>query len=521
MSTAVNSSVRETPQAGSEFTPSAPRSVVHNTALNIVGQVLPAAIGALTVPYIVHHLGPDRFGILSIAWILYGYFALFDLGLGRATTKFSAEFLARNEGVCVARIAGTSVILQLSCGMVGAMIVALTAHPLITRVWHVPPSMITEAQNTLYVLAASLPIVLANNALRSVLEGAQRFDIVNALKVPTSASSFLVPALGVWIGLSLPGIVLIMALLRLVFTAVHFVYCQSVLVRAGSRRLSVGLIECKLLVKYGGWVSVSNVLNPILLYLDRFLIAMLLSVASVGYYTVPYEAVTKVWIIPASVASALFPAFSVHSANRNHMKLESLYLQASKFMIVALAPILFTACAFARPLLRAWIGPGFAESGAPILQILCIGVFLNCFAHVPFGLLQGCGQPQVAAAVMMVELPLYAVGAYLVVSRFGLVGAALAWTVRVALESCAFMWAVDRGSIARWAALKDSGLAKAVAGALFFAAGLVCTRVSTLHMAVQIATSAALVLVFLFGCWSFVLTADEKKRIVVLIPAHK
>src|SRR6267142_1456869 len=79
--------------------PSAPFTVsnaelARNTAFNFIGQLLPLVAGVGLMPYIVKGLGPDRFGVLGIVWVVFGYFSMFDFGLGRATTKFLAQWLA-------------------------------------------------------------------------------------------------------------------------------------------------------------------------------------------------------------------------------------------------------------------------------------------------------------------------------------------------------------------------------------------------------------------------------------------
>src|SRR6266404_162240 len=69
------------------------RLIAKNSIFNLAGQVLPMAVGVLTIPYIVRGLGTAQYGILSIATMLLGYFNIFDLGLSRATVKFVAENL--------------------------------------------------------------------------------------------------------------------------------------------------------------------------------------------------------------------------------------------------------------------------------------------------------------------------------------------------------------------------------------------------------------------------------------------
>src|SRR5581483_8113346 len=63
------------------------RLLARNSMLNMVGQVGPLIVAVFAVPALVHALGVDRFGVLTLAWAAIGYFSLFDLGLGRALTQ--------------------------------------------------------------------------------------------------------------------------------------------------------------------------------------------------------------------------------------------------------------------------------------------------------------------------------------------------------------------------------------------------------------------------------------------------
>ncbi|MCZ7592513.1 MAG: oligosaccharide flippase family protein [Kiritimatiellae bacterium] len=62
-----------------------------NTVWNLVGMCAPMAVALFAIPLLIKGLGTERFGLLSLVWMLVGYFGVFDLGLGQALTKFIAE----------------------------------------------------------------------------------------------------------------------------------------------------------------------------------------------------------------------------------------------------------------------------------------------------------------------------------------------------------------------------------------------------------------------------------------------
>jgi O-antigen/teichoic acid export membrane protein len=406
--------------------------LARSTALNFMGQFLPLVAGVALMPYIVKGLGPDRFGVLGIVWVVFGYFSMFDFGLGRATTKFLAEWLATENSAHVPALVWTSIVTQVLLGLVGCLILSAVTPLLVNKGLKIPPYLASEARITFLILAMSLPLVLANNSLRSVLEGCQRFDIVNLLRVPSSALVFIIPAVALPFGLRLPGIVLLLVISRLGSAVAHLVYCFRVLPSLRSWP-AVSYHAIRPLISFGGWITVANIVNPVLLSMERFLIGALLSVAMVGYYTAPFEAVTKLWMIPTSLTATIFPACSALGSERKR-ELAVLYFRSMKYLFIILSPITLVLVLFARQIIQLWLGPDFAAKSAVVLQILAVGVLINCFAYVPYCFLQALGRPGVTAVLFLLELPPYAAFAWWMIRHAGIAGAATAWSVRVAIE---------------------------------------------------------------------------------------
>ena len=510
--------MKNDPLMGKEKLPLTGQLVVRNVLLNAIGQAAPLVVGVVTIPFIVRGLGPDRFGLLSLAWVVMGYFTLFDLGLGRATTKFVAELLGQGLEEDVPRVIWTSVLSQAAIGLLGALVLILLTPLLVERVLRIPEALVNEALWTFYVLAWGIPVTLISGALLGALEARQRFDLVNAIRAPSSAMIYLLPLAGIGLGITLPGIVLLILCWRaLALAMLSFANWRltSGMIRTG---ISLGLF--KRLLGFGGWVMVSNVVGPVLVYLDRFLIGSLVSVAAVGYYVAPYEAVTRLWVIPNSLTAVLFPTFSFLEGVGDRDKVSRLFFRAIKFQVALLFPITLTIILFAWEGLTIWLGEAFARQSAPVLQILAVGVLMNSLSQIPFALLQGVGRPDLTAKFHLVELPVYGALAFWLVREMGVSGAALAWTLRVSLDGLLLFGAARRwvrfDGFGQWARQVGGGMA-----ALAFLAGLLGGAKAILlggapsgwHL-LPLGVGIAMLIGL---AWGLILDGDDRKLVTVSI----
>lgn len=407
--------------------------IARNTLINLVGQALPLLVAVVAMPFVVRGLGTERFGLLTLAWVVMGYFTIFDLGLGRATTKYVAEALGKGENEQVPRIIWTAVTVQAIMGLLGALALFGITDLLVYRVLNIPPALLGEARITFHLLALSIPVVLISSSFSGVLEAAQRFSLVNAVRVPSSILTYLLPLVGLSLGLGLPGIVVLILLARM--GALVSFAAMNLSIRPELKQYSASFSLLSRLVSYGGWVTISSVIGPILVYLDRFLIGSLLTISAVAYYTAPYEAVTRLSIIAASLTMTLFPAFSTLEGIKDRQKLSSVFARSIKYILLTTGPIVIVIGLFAGEILQRWLGNDFAAESTVAMQMLAAGVLINSLALAPFALLQGAGRPDLPAKFYIIELPIYVLVAWLLVNNFGIAGAAGAWTLRVSLDA--------------------------------------------------------------------------------------
>ena len=392
---------------------------------------------------------------------------------------------------------------------------------LITNRVYLPPGSFPMLSligiSLLSLIMSPVPIVLISSSFRGVLEASQRFDLVNAVKIPSSALTFLLPLIGLWLGFTLPGIVALILLARVGALAVFVVMNLRLVPKL--KRYSGSFSLFPRLFSFGGWVTVSSIVGPILVYLDRFLIGSLLTMTAVAYYTAPYEAVTRLWIIPTSLIMALFPAFSALEGIGDRQRLGMLFARSVKYVLLVLGPIVLLLVLFAKEILQIWLGADFSTQSRLVLQILALGVLINSLAHSPFALLQGVGRPDIPAKFHLLELPIYIGLALLLISYWGIAGAAAAWTLRVSLDAFLLFLASFKVCSLSVSLIRDNGLTLAgVSLALFggFAYGLK-TLTGMFSLPAQLALFAILFGIFALLAWKNILDASDRKTVLRVI----
>lgn len=482
-----------------------------NTALNLIGQVMPLLVAVITSPYIIKGLGVERFGILSLAWVILGYFSLFDLGLGRATTKFVAEALGKGELQRISDIVWISLGFSSIMGIIGGAILIMLTPLLVGHILNIPTKLIEETKLVFYIMSASIIIILITGILDGVLQAYQRFDLVNALKVPSSIMSSVIPVVAIYLGAGLPVIVLFLTIKNLIMVFIYFVFCLKLIPSAKIFPFNLKVISS--IFNFGIWLTVIYIVSLVVTRLDRFLIGARLSVSDVSYYSVPYQMVSYLWILPTSFFMTLFPAFSM--IGKAHKEdLEYLFARSLKYLILFTGPIALIFILFGEKILELWLGAEFADKGRLVLQILTVGFFLNCQAWIPSTLLQGIGRPDIVAKIFLCELTLYVGIAWWLIGKMGIEGAALAWAIRGGFEFILFFILSWKVISFNFSIFTQNGVIRGlvVLGGLTLIISVIRLLFHTTWLIHALITMGFLFM-FVLVVWNYILDGSERSRL--------
>lgn len=407
--------------------------LAQNVVWNLLGGGAPILVAIFAIPLIIRWFGTERFGVLTLAWVVIGYFSLFDLGLGRALTQQVAEKLGAGQDEQVPALVWTSLLLMLILGLVGTLILGLLSPWLVHHVLKIPQALQPETLRGFFLLALSVPIVISTAGLRGILEAQQRFGLTNAVRTSMGVLTFVGPLLVIPFSRSLFAVVAVLLGVRFLAWLANLSLCFYVM-PALRHGMALQRSTVRGLIRFGSWMTVTNIVGPLMTYLDRFFIGAMISIAAVAYYTTPYEVVSNLGVIPASIVGVLFPAFAANfGPNRSRTRL--LFGRGVKYTFLVLFPMTLLIMASAGEGLQLWLGPEFAKNSLRVLQWLAFGRFLNGVAQVPFALVQGAGHPDFTGKLHLIELPFYLAAVWWLTGALGIEGASIAWVARVAVDT--------------------------------------------------------------------------------------
>lgn len=413
------------------------------------------AVSLVTVPLYVRSIGTERYGVIALSWVLLGYFGFLDLGLARA----AANALARLHGRMRERaeVLSTALAMNTAFGLAGGLVMVAFGGALLDGIVTLNPELRSEALGAMPWVAAMLPLALVNGVADGVLESNERFFLANVLGIVGSACGQIIPVVvALTVSHRLDILIPVAVTVRGVSVAVMLLVAL-----APEERLKASYVKAwriRELLSYGGWISVSGLISPILTTIDQVVIGRWMGPSAITHYSIPMNLVSRLQIFAASLSRTLFPRLSRQTSS-----------EATETAERALVTLAFTfggCCVigmiFARLFLTYWISPEFGEQSGGVARILLLGGWINGLAFVPYALLQGQGRPDLTAKFHMLEFVPYVLLLWVLSAQWGLTGAAVAWSVRVAADAL-LLAAAARISVATLARMAIPGCALLIA----------------------------------------------------------
>lgn len=386
--------------------------------------VIPAVFPILVLSISARYLPSGEFGAYLIIMTILGYSGLLELGMSRALIKqFSFEYDNPIETE-ITFVTGFITMLWLG---VTAIVLLLAGINLAGETYSGVPRNIVSGVK---FAAFALPSILLSQVFYAYLEGSLRYTYILKIKLICAAiEAIILISVLLWFK-DLALFMLAFSFGKGLTLILLFFHCS------GMKFIKVGRFSYTKLfhfLRFGGWLTLSSIIGPIMVYFDRFFVSSSLGIAYSEQYLAVSEIIIKIAIIPMAISKVVFVLMSRVSIQVN--KESNL---GYGMVLVSVVPFLLLLYTFTEPILNLLISDKTTELSILAFRILCVGLFFNAIAQIPYAKLLAAGQSKITALIHLFELFPYLILLYFTISHYGLVGVAIVWALRSFID-CTLM----------------------------------------------------------------------------------
>lgn len=405
-------------------------SIGKNSAANLLGSIIPLLVTLATVPIYLRLIGAERYGALAVIWVVFSYFGFFDFGLGQATAQRMAK-LKDSFNDERSKLFWTSFLLTLILGIIGGVTLWFFADQILIHFENKGEAIFKEAGLAILWLMPSLPILLTTSVMNGALQGRERFVEINIIAVIGNSLIQILPLIVASLGFVELEYLVPAALTGRVVAGICLFYKGRTLIPL-RMDFSFDRSAVKPLLTYGGWISVIGAVGPLLVVADRMVIGAIAGVKAVSYYTIPYSLTSRAMMLSGSLANSIFPKLAGMPAS----EAQRLADRSTVILIAILTPLVIIALPLINPFMTVWVGRELAEKAEYVGEIILVGTWINALVIPHNTYLQADGKKlKKVVLIYLFEIPVYFTLLWFGLRFWGVAGAALAWTLRVALDS--------------------------------------------------------------------------------------
>jgi O-antigen/teichoic acid export membrane protein len=375
------------------------KSILRNVFYGFLTWILPLCLSFVATPLIVHTLGDEDYGIYALVLTFIGY--SFTFSIGRAITKYIAEYRANGETEKIRDIVSATFFINITVGLLGVLIICLLANYLVRDVFKIDADAQNKTILAMYMASAIIFLTMLTQVFNAVLQGIQRFDVYSKI---FNANSFALLSGNLalaYFGFGLLALLIWNLLIICIFCAIFAISAKRLLPEFGIsfrfRRESL-----KLVLHYSlGIIGYQIAANALLLF-ERGWITRQLGSESLTYYVVPMSLGMYLHGFISSLMLVIFPLAS--ELKNEKEKLLRLYTKATKIaslMVVFMGTTLIVENRF---FLFLWMGENFAEKSSELLILHTITFGLAAILTVSWQMTEGLGFPNYNFAVFAICL---------------------------------------------------------------------------------------------------------------------
>ncbi len=378
---------------------------------------------AVTSIVVARMLGPADYGLYIIILAVPGLLkTVSDVGISPALTRFTANLHAEGKDGEVERLIKTGITAKLILLSGVSIFLFLSSETIASRLLNRPGAGPLLQMASLYFVGQAL-FESINSALIGLDEAGKSSFLMNVEAFTRGLTSPLLIIVGLGVVGALIGTGLGYVLAAGAGGALLLFFTLRDLKRNGGDDPPPSFfLGLKTMVSYGSPLYVSNLLIGLQGEIQRILLSLHASNASIGNYATAVNFSVFISMISSPIVTILFPAFSKLSFDREGEAVEKLFKLSVKYTSLLVMPMALAMATLSKDLVFTLYGGGYPA--APLFLSLYMLNYLRSGAgqFVIGALLNGQGDTRTTFRINLLSLVLIVSSSAVLIPFYGVIG---------------------------------------------------------------------------------------------------
>jgi O-antigen/teichoic acid export membrane protein len=368
--------------------------LLRNSLWHLSGSALPALVALATVPLMIHGLGLEGFGVVTLITSVVGYFGVLDANLSAGSIKFLAEHHARQDHRRFAETFWFGAGFYSLLGLIGGLLLLIFAEYLLDNLFKVSPALHADALLGLQIAALGFALLQIQNYLLVVPQALQRFDRSASGEAFFGVLVNLVAAVVALHGGGISGVLGA----RVLVSMLNLLWLVWLM-----RQLAIPLQPClpraevwRALANFSAHSWLSRTASMLHQYADKLIVGAVAGPVALALYTVPSQLATRILGLTYRLAAVIYPRVSALAATGEQNQLRVLYLDATRILTFLNCAVLGMIAITGEHFLAEWVGPEFVAQGYPVLLLVTMGLLVDSLTTLPSLVNDGLGHPKIS-----------------------------------------------------------------------------------------------------------------------------
>ncbi|MFX0136877.1 MAG: oligosaccharide flippase family protein [Candidatus Hodarchaeota archaeon] len=348
------------------------KRLIINSICSVFSLLVQLSIGIFLVPYILHHLTKEVYGIWALTGSLLGYFTLLTLGLNSAVNRYVPMHLVNNDWDSMNRVINTTLFFYVVCGMI---ILVATVFIIFNFVsWFAIPETYRVA--SIMVVAISgigLAWIVPLTVFSAVLSGLQRYELQSVSNI-SSRFTRVIAIIAIFragLGFVALSIVTVAANLFNHCITAYFAIKKCKKLKFNWRFVSWSTFRDMFAYSVNSFIYATGGL--IQLQAGKLMIGWMMGAGLVTEYEMPSFLLLQLTALVMAGAKVMKPAASSLDAQKKYKHIQIMYLLGVKYAFMIVIPNTILFILFGKAIMNIWLNEAsFVGTSAQVLMILAI-----------------------------------------------------------------------------------------------------------------------------------------------------